>query len=140
MKASTLLEDVGPVAGCRQDLDFLPVDAQAELDPVQALGAQCCRTEHEWDSLVCCSEPATMNRWNLSGVFPHLRNSIPRRYKTPLVQPGGENGTWKEKLTSAHFFSFFRLINFSATLNIWTHPGVYIHHRDSNPILIQEER
>ena len=25
-------------------------------------------------------------------------------------------------------------------LNIWTHPGVYIHLRDSNPILIQEER
>ena len=60
-----------------------------------------------------------MKSWNLSGVFPYPRNSIPRREETALLQPGGENGTWNEKLTSAHFFSLFRLNNFSATLNIW---------------------
>ena len=67
-----LLEYVRPIAATGQDLHILPLYAQANLDPLQALCIQGGRDEHESNSLVGCAQtPPEYRR-----IWPEVPTSV----------------------------------------------------------------
>ena len=72
MKTPALLEYVRPIAAAGQDLHLLPLYAQANLDPLQALRIQGGRAEHERNSLVGRAQPPPEYR----RIWPEVPTSV----------------------------------------------------------------